>query len=82
MTWANGLITQPKKPRKTLSLPPKQSPIVWTRADPVALAAFDPATKQCTMNCGPHRDDPRSAAERKFLCPECWPVGVGSNGTG
>ena len=23
------------------------------------------------MNCGPHRDDPRSAKERKLLCDEC-----------
>lgn len=23
------------------------------------------------MNCGPHRADPRSAEERKFLCDEC-----------
>jgi hypothetical protein len=46
-------------------------PIVWTRADPAALARFDPSTKQCLMNCGPHRDDPRSAAERKLLCDDC-----------
>ena len=45
--------------------------IVWPRADPKALAAFDPSTKTCLMNCGPHRDDPRSAAERRFLCPDC-----------
>jgi hypothetical protein len=28
----------------------------FTRADPAALARFDPKTKLCTMNCGPHRD--------------------------
>jgi hypothetical protein len=46
-------------------------PIVWTRADPAELARFDPSTKRCVMNCGPHRDDPRSAAERKLLCDDC-----------
>lgn len=45
--------------------------IEWPRADPRALARFDPATKTCTMNCGPHRDDPRCAAERKLLCSDC-----------
>lgn len=49
------------------------STIVWPRADPVALAAFDPASKSCTMNCGKHGLDPRSAAERKFLCDDCEP---------
>lgn len=43
----------------------------FTRADPAALARFDPKTKLCTMNCGPHRDDPRTAAERKLLCGDC-----------
>ena len=47
---------------------------IWPRADPAQLEAFDPATKQCDMNCGPHRNDPRSAAERKLLCDDCWPV--------
>jgi hypothetical protein len=46
-------------------------PIVWQRADPALLAQFDPDSKLCTMNCGPHRDDPRSAVERKFLCDDC-----------
>jgi len=45
--------------------------IVFERADPKALAAFDPATKRCTMNCGPHAKDPRSRAERMFLCDDC-----------
>lgn len=49
-------------------------PLVFTRADPVALAAFDPATKQCMMNCGQHRDDPRSMKECMFLCGDCWPI--------
>jgi len=49
-------------------------PIVFPRADPVALAQFDPRTKQCTMNCGQHRDDPRSVKECKFLCGDCWDV--------
>lgn len=47
-------------------------PIVFTRADPAALARFDPRTKVCSMNCGPHALDPRTDKERKFLCPECW----------
>ena len=49
-------------------------PIVFPRADPEALAAFDPRTKVCQMNCGPHRDDPRSPKERLFLCGDCWDV--------
>lgn len=46
-------------------------PIQWPRADPVALEAFDEDSRPCTMNCGPHRDDPRSSKERKFLCDDC-----------
>ena len=46
----------------------------WQRADPAELAAFDPSTKVCVMNCGPHADDPRSAAERKLLCSDCEPA--------
>jgi hypothetical protein len=46
----------------------------WTRAAPAALAAFDPSSKVCVMNCGPHRDDPRSNAERKLLCDDCLVV--------
>jgi len=46
----------------------------WPRANPDELASFDPSTKTCTMNCGPHTDDPRSAAERKLLCKDCEPV--------
>lgn len=49
----------------------KAPTFVWERADAAALLRFDPATKYCTMNCGPHRDDPRSAVECKFLCDEC-----------
>ena len=45
--------------------------IEWKRADPEALAKFDPRTKECTMNCGPHQDDPRSEVERQFLCEDC-----------
>ena len=58
-------------------LRPKPEPIVFTRADPAALARFDPLSKMCTMNCGPHRDDPRSRKERMFLCPECLLVRKG-----
>lgn len=45
--------------------------IIFQRADPAALAEFDEASKVCTMNCGPHKDDPRSNKERKFLCEDC-----------
>ena len=48
-----------------------ESSIEWTRADPVALDQFDPATKTCNMNCGPHAHDPRSPKERLFLCDDC-----------
>ena len=54
---------------------PKPSrPLHFTRADPKALAAFDPDSKVCAMNCGPHRDDPRTQAERMLLCGDCWPA--------
>jgi hypothetical protein len=56
-----------KKPNPT-------PPLVFTRADPAALALFDPATKKCVMNCGPHKDDPRSRVERQFLCGDCLTV--------
>ncbi|MFL1480807.1 MULTISPECIES: hypothetical protein [Pseudomonas] len=51
--------------------PPAEVPIEWTRADPAELAKFDPASKVCNMNCGPHKNDPRSRAERLFLCDDC-----------
>jgi hypothetical protein len=51
-----------------------ERPIEWPRADPELLRKFDPRTKQCTMNCGPHCKDPRTSAERKFLCDECIPT--------
>ncbi|MCP1515543.1 hypothetical protein OKW09_005314 [Pseudomonas rhodesiae] len=47
--------------------------IDWPRADPVALAAFDPATRACTINYGPHGLDPRSREEWKLLCDDCVP---------
>lgn len=53
--------------------PTEDSEIEWPRADPAALAAFDPETKTCTMNCGPHALDPRSRKERKLLCDDCVP---------
>lgn len=49
----------------------KVQPVDWPRADPDALAEFDPTTKTCVMNCGPHTDDPRTEKERKLLCDEC-----------
>ncbi|MCK9709872.1 hypothetical protein [Pseudomonas syringae] len=55
------------------SLPTADLPIDWPRADPAALIAFNPATKTCTMNCGPHALDPRSREERKLLCNDCVP---------
>lgn len=59
---------------KPSSKPVSFAPLVFTRADPALLAKFDPASKECTMNCGPHRDDPRTKEERMFLCPECIPT--------
>lgn len=58
--------------RKTRPAPPA-APIHWPRADPQALASFDPASKICTMNCGRHMQDPRSHAERLLLCDDCIP---------
>jgi len=50
----------------------------FQQADPNALAAFNPRTKVCTMNCGPTVGDPRSQEERRFLCPDCVTVPVPS----
>jgi len=47
------------------------SKIEFQRAPESELARFDERSKVCTMNCGPHRDDPRSDKERKFLCDDC-----------
>lgn len=58
------------RPRRTLPLP---APFHWPRAEPAALASFDPATKLCTMNCGRSSDDPRSEKERQLLCDDCLP---------
>lgn len=60
---------QARKPAR-----PAPAAIEWPRADPLALAYFDPRSKICTMNCGPSVHDPRTAAERKFLCDDCEPV--------
>ena len=46
--------------------------LTFPRADPEALKAFDPRTKVCVMNCGPHNLDPRDDKERKFLCDDCY----------
>lgn len=62
-------MTAPKPKR---AQPAPASPMVWERADPAALAQFDPATKACSMNCGPHSLDPRSRQERLFLCDDCY----------
>lgn len=56
---------------KKKPVPLVTKPIEFPRADPKALAEFDPTTKICTMNCGPHRDDPRDVKERLFLCTDC-----------
>lgn len=45
--------------------------IAWPRANPKKLKSFDPTTKICVMNCGQHRDDPRTRKEVKFLCGDC-----------
>jgi hypothetical protein len=63
----------PKARKANPPRPAAEQPIGWPRADPVALAAFDPATKTCTMYCGPHAFDPRSREERKFFCDDCGP---------
>ncbi|MDH1335849.1 hypothetical protein N5D77_18150 [Comamonas thiooxydans] len=52
----------------------QREPPPWPRADPKALAAFDPATKVCSHNCGQSKNDPRSENECKFLCDLCWRV--------
>ncbi len=49
-------------------------PIEFPRADQKALVEFDPRTKRCSMNCGPHRQDPRSDKERLFLCGDCYTI--------
>lgn len=49
----------------------RSTAVEWPRADPGDLAKFDPATKQCVQNCGPHKHDPRCAKERMFLCADC-----------
>ena len=53
------------------AVPPPPLPLTFPRADPVALKAFDPRTKICVTNCGPHNLDPRDDKERKFLCDDC-----------
>lgn len=50
----------------------REAPLVFTRADPAELARFDPSTKFCHMNCGPHRQGPGTRAERKLLCGDCY----------
>lgn len=49
----------------------KTQPSKFERADPAALAAFDPKTKICVMNCGRSTGDPRSRIELKLLCDDC-----------
>lgn len=58
-----------RKPKR--AQPALESPIEWERADPAALARFDPSTKTCDMNCGKHGLDPRSREELLFLCDLC-----------
>lgn len=59
----------PSKPKHHQSAAAR--PPIWPRADPAELIRFDPTTKLCTMNCGPHINDPRDEAERKLLCEDC-----------
>ncbi|MDA8260220.1 MAG: hypothetical protein M0Z99_32080 [Betaproteobacteria bacterium] len=47
------------------------APITFPRANPDELEGFYISTKQCTMNCGRHSEDPRSEKERRFLCTDC-----------
>lgn len=63
--------TKARKPQP--AQPPAAIAIEWPRADPAELAKFDPASKVCNMNCGPHVHDPRSREERLFLCDDCSP---------
>jgi len=63
------MVLKTRKPKRAPPAP--EQPIVWERADPAALAKFDPATKTCTMNCGKHAHDPRSYKELKFMCDDC-----------
>ena len=61
--------------RRQEKTPPRRlEPPAFPRADPDALKAFDPSTKICVMNCGPHSLDPRDSKERKFLCDDCYPA--------
>lgn len=75
------MITKPRKAKPAPSVP--SAPIDWLRADPAELATFDPASKVCTMNCGPASGDPRDPrgrAERLLLCDDCEVVAPASNG--
>lgn len=65
------LVRRPVPKRAKKCAPVAEEPLIFTRADMASLAKFDPSTKLCTMNCGPHAKDPRTTAERKFLCDEC-----------
>jgi hypothetical protein len=68
------MCAKPERRQACKAPAPAAAPMVWPRADPEALARFDPRTKVCSMNCGPSSADPRTAAERSFLCDECWVV--------
>ncbi len=61
---------------KRKSTPALAEDFVWPRSDKAALAAFNPATKQCTMNCGQARADPRDHKEMMFQCGDCFDVPV------
>lgn len=63
------MLSKARPPKRTQ--PAAAPPMEWERADPAALAAFDPASKTCTMNCGKHAHDPRSYKELKFMCDDC-----------
>ncbi len=67
----------PVRDKPTPTKPGEPKP-VWERADQEALAVFDPASKVCTMNCGPASGDPRSSKERKYLCDDCLPAWPGA----
>ncbi|MNG07075.1 hypothetical protein D3C84_903620 [compost metagenome] len=63
------MVIKARPPKRAQPAPAR--PMQWARADPAALAAFDPASKTCSMNCGRHALDPRSYTELRFLCDDC-----------
>lgn len=44
---------------------------VFPRSTEAEMVGFDLSSKVCTMNCGNHKDDPRTEKEHKFQCTDC-----------